>query len=170
MCKITQCVWNYTLYVKLHTFWKLHILCNIKLVSLTYPSKILHLTEFFYTTSGCDGCDKYEVWIFWISWIILNQLTCSQLTGNLFIWKKCDSNVRITETVGVPCSQVLALVWISLAIFKKNPKFQPGLSWICELFYPTWIILSLRVCEVTLYFHFHTFTFTLKLSRFNKPE
>ena len=24
--------------------------------------KILHLTEIFYTTSGCDGCDKYEVW------------------------------------------------------------------------------------------------------------
>ena len=23
--------------------------------------KILHLTEFFYTTSGCDGCDKYQV-------------------------------------------------------------------------------------------------------------
>ena len=61
MCKITQCVSNYTLYVKLHTFWKLHILCNIKSVSFTYPSKILHLTDFFYTTSGCDGCDKYEV-------------------------------------------------------------------------------------------------------------
>ena len=29
-----------------------------------YPSKILHLTDFFYTTSGCDCCDKYEVWIF----------------------------------------------------------------------------------------------------------
>ena len=24
--------------------------------------KILHLTEIFYTTSGCDGCDKYQVW------------------------------------------------------------------------------------------------------------
>ena len=26
--------------------------------------KILHLTEYVYTTSGCDGCDKYEV-CFW---------------------------------------------------------------------------------------------------------
>ena len=24
---------------------------------------ILHLTQNFYTTSGCDGCDKYEVCI-----------------------------------------------------------------------------------------------------------
>ena len=24
--------------------------------------KILHLTEFVYTTSGCDGCDNYQVW------------------------------------------------------------------------------------------------------------
>ena len=23
--------------------------------------KILHLTQFCYTTNGCDGCDKYEV-------------------------------------------------------------------------------------------------------------
>ena len=36
-------------------------MCNIKAVSFTYPLEILHLTEYFYTTSGCDGCDKYEV-------------------------------------------------------------------------------------------------------------
>ena len=64
--------------------------------------------------------------IFWISWIILNQLTCSQLTGNLFIWKKCDSNVRIAETVGIPCSQVLALVRISLSDFLKKSKSANG--------------------------------------------
>ena len=40
---------------------KLHTLCNIKAVSFTYPLEILHLTEYFYTTRGCDGCDKYEV-------------------------------------------------------------------------------------------------------------
>ena len=26
-----------------------------------YPVEILHLTQNFYTTSGCDGCDKYVV-------------------------------------------------------------------------------------------------------------
>ena len=57
LCQITHCVSNYTLFVKLH------ILCNIKAVSFTYPLEILHLTEYFYTTSGCDGCDKYEVWL-----------------------------------------------------------------------------------------------------------
>ena len=37
------------------------MLCNTKAVSFTYPLEILHLTEIFYTTSGCDGCDKYQV-------------------------------------------------------------------------------------------------------------
>ena len=40
---------------------KLHILCNIKAVSFTYPLENFTLDWFFYTTSGCDGCDKYEV-------------------------------------------------------------------------------------------------------------
>ena len=41
--------------VKLHTF------CAISKQFLSRIHwKILHLTEFFYTTSGCDGCDKYE--------------------------------------------------------------------------------------------------------------
>ena len=70
MCKITLRVLTYLLCVKLHTVRntthfricvKLHTLCNIKAVSFTYPLEILHLTEYFYTTSGCDGCDKYEV-------------------------------------------------------------------------------------------------------------
>ena len=65
VCKITHCVSNYTLFktthfgicVKLHTFCKTeHFLSRIHW-------KILHLTEHFYTTSGCDGCDKYEVWL-----------------------------------------------------------------------------------------------------------
>ena len=38
---------------------------NIKLFFDFLNSKnflqFLHLTEIFYTTSGCDGCDKYEV-------------------------------------------------------------------------------------------------------------
>ena len=57
MCKITHfkiCV-NDTLFVKLH------IVCNIKAVSFTYPLENFTLDWFFYTTSGCDGCDKYEV-------------------------------------------------------------------------------------------------------------
>ena len=44
-----------------HFFVKLHIVCNIKQFLSRNHWKILHLTDFFYTTSGCDGCDKYEV-------------------------------------------------------------------------------------------------------------
>ena len=43
-------------------------MCKIRAISkqffFTYPLEILHLTEYFYTTSGCDGCDKYEVCVF----------------------------------------------------------------------------------------------------------
>ena len=49
MCKTTHCVSNYTF-------------CAISKQLLSRIHwKILHLTEYFYTTSGCDGCDKYEV-------------------------------------------------------------------------------------------------------------
>ena len=46
-----------------HFFVKLHIVCNIKQFFSRNHWKILHLADFFYTTSGCDGCDKYEVWV-----------------------------------------------------------------------------------------------------------
>ena len=58
--KITHCVWNYTLFVKLHTYFLPAI--SKQLLSRT-NWKILHLTNFFYTTSGCDGCDNYQVWL-----------------------------------------------------------------------------------------------------------
>ena len=62
--KIIHCLELHNLCKITHTlFAKLHILCNIKLVSFPSTFKILHSTEIFYTTSGCDGCDKYEVWI-----------------------------------------------------------------------------------------------------------
>ena len=40
-----------------HTSYKLH---SKHFLAYTLW-KILHLTQNFYTTSGCDGCDKYEV-------------------------------------------------------------------------------------------------------------
>ena len=64
MCKIIHYVWNYTLCVKFHAVCKtthfVHAITKQFLLRTNW--KILHLTEFFYTTSGCDGCDKYEVW------------------------------------------------------------------------------------------------------------
>ena len=49
------------------------MLCYTKAVSFTYPLEILHLTEIFYTTSGCDGCDKYQVWIHEMGWMLRKQ-------------------------------------------------------------------------------------------------
>ena len=49
VCEITHFSLNYIL-----------LACNMK-TRITW--KILHLTEFFYTTSGCDGCDIYQVWV-----------------------------------------------------------------------------------------------------------
>ena len=51
--------------MKLHTFCKTtYFLPAISKQLLSRTNwKILHLTNFFYTTSGCDGCDNYQVWL-----------------------------------------------------------------------------------------------------------
>ena len=46
MCKIAHCKKLDSMHFLSYTLWT-----------------ILHLTQNFYTTSGCDGCDKYEVCI-----------------------------------------------------------------------------------------------------------
>ena len=62
LCK-KNTVHKYTLCVKEHTFWKLHISC------LQYQSSFFRVLigKFYtwlkkFTQPGCDGCDKYEVW------------------------------------------------------------------------------------------------------------
>ena len=60
VCEITHfriCV-NYTLFCKTTHF----VQYQCRFFPFRIHWKILHLTDFFYTTSGCDGCDKYEVW------------------------------------------------------------------------------------------------------------
>ena len=84
-----------------HFFVKLHIVCNIKQFLSRNHWKILHLTDFFYTTSGCDGCDKYEVWL---------QYNRSPVTG--------QNNINKPTTLGWCSRLVRFAVWKFLAQLK----------------------------------------------------
>ena len=104
MCKITYfriCV-NGTL-----LFVKLHIVCNIKAFSFTYPLENFTLDWFFYTTSGCDGCDKYEVWFSPVPWQTLDFLVFLYRNDEISIGKYVyrlniyDEDTNVCRTIHI---------------------------------------------------------------------
>ena len=65
--------------------------------------KFLHLTEMFYTTSGCDGCDKYEVWCFVEFWTVRvmyhgSGFICLCVPGWVFVYLSVTKK-RLVESI-----------------------------------------------------------------------
>ena len=119
MCKIIHCAWNYTLCVKLHTVCKTtHFMHAItKQVLLRTNWKILHLTEFVYTTSGCDGCDKYLVWV--------SGATSQE--GYFKITKK-DHSLYLSQTIQKCLWRKDSLMWRSFRLNAKMVNFGEKIS------------------------------------------
>ena len=108
VCESTLRVSTYFLCVKLHTvrktthfriYVKLHTFCKTTIPErflLRIQWKILHLTELFYTPSGCDGCDKYEVWSIpgYSNWFIQEQLVIFDAIASLETTQVSQSGIQ----------------------------------------------------------------------------
>ena len=90
VCKVTHCVHNYTLCVKLHSVCKIHTV-EFFLISLWK----IPLSQKNYTSTATDASDKYEVWpwawslewnkpaTLWLAWVIQNLCLLGVLLSSI---------------------------------------------------------------------------------------
>ena len=139
MLKITHCVWNYTLCVKLHTVCEITHCVQITQGSLLRSiwKKILSLQKFYTDAVGGVG-DKYEVWessnLFkkilqnsvWIVWmgnkilngkqmakVVMNWQNIAIVTKNCWLHKS-NSNILCKMCIPQPCAR---------RVHRKSPTY-----------------------------------------------